>query len=102
MKSLNFSHNWNNKLDCKYFTTLRLSDRFDIGDQVSVCLKRNEISKGEIINKKSIMLEQINDFIAGMDTGYSVDETKDILKKMYKDVDFTQQKIYLYLIKKIA
>ena len=97
---LKFSYNWNNKLDCNYFTTLRLSDRFNIGDKVRIFLKQENKGTGIIIDKKAIMLNQINNFIAGIDTGYTVEETKNILKRMYKNVDWECQDIYLYLIKK--
>ena len=30
MKKINFSYNWNNKLDCHSFTTIRLSSKYMI------------------------------------------------------------------------
>src|SRR3990167_7597026 len=104
-KKLTFSFNWNNKLDCNCFTTLRLSNRFNICDKVEILLKEKFISQGEIIGKKELQsIELINEFIARIDTGYSAHECKQILKTMYKNknIDWEKQKLYLYLVKKIC
>lgn len=100
MEKINFSYNWNNKLDCKYFTTLRLTKKYNINDKIEISLKNKTICKGTIIDKKAFGYNKINNFIAGIDTGYSVQETKDILKRMYKNVDLESKLFYLYLIKK--
>ncbi len=103
MKELKFSYNWNKKLDCKVFTTLRLTNFFDIGDEIDILLNSKKICVGKIIYKKCININQINDWIAYLDTGYDKIECKKILEKMYKNknIDWKTQKIYFYLIKKI-
>ena len=83
MQELRFSDNWNNKLDCNAFTTLRLSDRFNIGDKVNILLKNKPMGQGEIIGKKCFDIKDINDFIGYIDTGYDGAETKKILQRMY-------------------
>jgi len=87
IEQLNFSYNWNKKLDCKMFTTLRLSNRFSVGDKVFVTLKNIEHCNAICRGKKKLFMKDINEFIAGIDTGYSVEECQDILKKMYSTVD---------------
>lgn len=103
MKELNFSYNWNNKLDCKAFTTLRLSDRFKIGDEIEVTLKGIK-REGTffVMEKKYLKLESISNFIAYLDTGYNSAECKKILQRMYskKKVDWNTQIIHFYLIVK--
>jgi len=103
MKEIDFSYNWNNKLDCKAFTSLRLSDRFDVGEQVRVTLHHKKKFFAEVVDKRWILLDEINEYIARIDTGYSAEECKDILRKMYKgrNVDWSKQKIYHYLFKKV-
>ncbi len=103
MKELNFFTNWNQKLDCKAFTTLRLSDRYIVSDKIEIKLKNKPHSYGEIIAKKYFLLKDITEWIAYIDTGYSKTECQDILKKMYKNknINWTTQNIYLYLIRKI-
>ncbi len=96
-----FSANWNNKLQCNYFTTLRLSDRFNVSEKYPVLLKKKQIGTGEIIAKKYLKLSQINDFIAHLDTGYNATKCKEILRTMYKNklIAWNTQQIVLYLIR---
>jgi len=103
MQTLEFSHNWNNKLDCDVFTTLRLSGRFSIGEVITVQL--NKVDKPDpyvILDKKVIYLSKIGEWIARIDTGYSAEECIKILKTMYskKRINWDSQPIYLYLIKR--
>ncbi len=102
MDKLNFSFNWNNKLDCKAFTSLRLSDRFNIGDCIEITLKHEHLYFANIIGKRSFLLEHVTDYIAYIDTGYDAEKCKNILKRMYKKkkIDWFTQTIYFYLIKR--
>ena len=101
---IRFSYNWNNKLDCHSFTTLRLSDKYKIGDVYNILL-RGKIGhyenkgKAKIIDNKSFLLNDINEFIARLDTGYSAEKCKQILTAMYKNknVDWSKQKINFIL-----
>jgi hypothetical protein len=99
MKRIDFSYNWNNKLECKAFTTLRLSDRFNVGDKIEVYLKDKKLGDAAIIDKKLFSLDSINQYVSYLDTGYSVEECQNILKRMYKNIDWKKIKIYFYLIK---
>lgn len=99
MKDLEFSYNWNNKLDCKAFTTLRLSNRFYVGDEIIVKLKSVVKGRAKVIGKRYFGIDEINDYIGYLDTGYSGEETKDILKKMYPEADWRDKRVYFYLIK---
>lgn len=101
MKQLEFSYNWNNKLACDCFTTLRISNRFDVGELVDISLNDRHLSLGTVIAKTAIRMGAINEFIARLDTGYSAAECKEVLRKMYpgalvKDTDI----LYLYLVEK--
>lgn len=98
--TLDFSHNWNRKLDCDYFTTLRISGRFTVGEWVFIYLKSNHLGRGLIVDKKKLTISQLNTFICGLDTGYGVEETKRILATMYKGRINEQSTIYLYLVRR--
>lgn len=102
MQTLSFSTNWNNKLNNDCFTTLRLSGRFSPGEIIEV--QDRGVSKGhyKILDRRRLNnIEQINDWMAFLDTGYPAEETRNIIKKMYKDIkDWSNQPIYYYLIKK--
>lgn len=103
MDIINFSTNWNNKLDCKCFTTLRLKNpkKYQLNKQYLINLKKNPIKKAEIIGIKTIFFKDINEYIAHLDTGYSLEETKNILLKMYPNIKTHTQPFYFILLKTI-
>jgi len=106
METLKFSYNWNNKLECKAFTTIRKSWRYQVGDIVKVELHNKgnlypELAfEAEIIDRRPLRLEHINDWIAQLDTGYSADECRQILQRMYKNDDWSKPLCW-YLLKRI-
>lgn len=111
MEIISFSKNWNNKLNCDCFTTIRLSSLKYIEGHIYECVlvKKNGENvtietKGifKLESKKTIKLNQINNTMARLDTGYDIIETINIFKKMYKDknIDWANQKLdYLLLVK---
>lgn len=99
MKDIAFSTNWNAKLDCNYFTTLRLHGGYSLGYKLRVLLKGKPLKTVEVVGKKALRMGQMNEFICGLDTGYGIEETKSILIKMYPDVDWSSTYLFLYLLK---
>ncbi|MFR9165016.1 MAG: ASCH domain-containing protein [Dysgonomonas sp.] len=103
MDKLDFSYNWNNKLRCRCFTTLRLrnDEKYYKGARFEVSMSGYPKGKAKVVDIKIIKLNQINEWIARLDTGYSARETKDILKKMYKNKPYinwdTQELSYALL-----
>lgn len=85
-KNVRFSTNWNNKLDCKCFTTIRLHNdkKYVVGEIYDIYLNDEYRGPAKLLEKRKLHLQKINEFIARLDTGYSAAETKGILKKMYK------------------
>lgn len=102
MQEINFSFNWNKKLDCKAFTTIRLSGKYNIGEKIEVRLKKALHCYGEIIDKKNFNIEKITDWIAYLDTGYDRTECIKILQTMYKNknINWKMQPVFYYLIKR--
>lgn len=88
-KNIKFSTNWNNKLDCKCFTTIRLNNdkKYRVGEIYDIYLNEKYLGKAELIEKRKIHLQKINNFIAYLDTGYSAAKCKDMLKRMYKNTN---------------
>ena len=101
---INFSQNWNNKLTGRYFTTLRLKDesRFIIGEAYSILLLRHHITFADIVDIKHLFLRDINEYVAGLDSGYSADEFRSMLIKMYKNhnVDWQRRQLSLILLRR--
>jgi hypothetical protein len=102
MKQIKFSQNWNNKLDCNYFTTIRLlSKKYQIGETYEIV--ENEVTKlnATALDVIAIKTDSLNDFICYLDTGYSKDETIAMFQKMYPKVDLKNTYLALVLLKKI-
>lgn len=103
MEKLEFSTNWNNKLDCKCFTTIRiynLSKHFQ-GNQFEVFLQKKFKSKAIVLGTIITKLDQLSDYVCYLDTGYNKEETKAIFKKMFPHIDFKTQKICIILLQRI-
>lgn len=98
--NINFSYNWNNKLNCKAFTTIRLKNvnKYQIGKEYNILLKKQLLKSAIIEDIKTIYFNQINEFIARVDTGYSAEETKNILKKMYSKINLETQPFSFILL----
>lgn len=85
---IKYSTNWNNKLDCDSFTTIRLhSNKYQVGKEYTVNLKGKDLKRVKIVDKKVLLLNDINEFIAQIDTGYSRQKCIDIIKKMYHNLN---------------
>ena len=79
-----------------------MSGRINIGDIVEVQLKKEKHSLTKCVYKKRILVSQINEAMAQMDTGYNRTETINIIKRMYHRVEDIENKaIYFYVLKKI-
>lgn len=102
MLLLPFSYNWNNKLDCKAFTTIRIyNPTVHIpGTKVDPIFKGISKGIGKIMEVKPFHLANLNPYISYLDTGYSVEECKGIILKMYPKVDFNKKQLALILIVK--
>jgi hypothetical protein len=104
MEKLEFSTNWNNKLDCKCFTTIRLFNpaKHFRGNHFEVFLQRKFKSKALVLGITITNLEQLNDYVCYLDTGYNRIDTINLLRKIYPRVDFEKQKICIILLEKIV
>jgi len=108
MEKINFNTNLNNKLAGKYFTTIRLKNthKFHYEETYKIYLKKGKESKflflATLIDMREIKLNDINEFIAGLDTGYSSYECRNMIKTMYKkyDINWDVQLLSFILFKK--
>lgn len=78
-------------------------NKYHIGEIVPIVLNGKTLYQAEIIDKKNFKIDKINNFISYIDTGYSPEETKKILYKMYKNkcIDWKTQLLTFYLLKRI-
>lgn len=106
---IKFQTNSNKKLGCDYFTTLRLANpaKYKTGNVHKVLLMEKGIWRdygtAEITCVRILRIHQLNEFICGLDTGYGIDETKNILYAMYKErvEDLNKAEFNLVLYRKI-
>lgn len=106
MKDLLFSYNWNNKLDNKAFTTIRLKQekKYVIGQECKIILEpkgKEAETKGiaKIVDIKHFKLSSLNNFMSYIDTGYSKEECEKIIRRMYGKCDFEKQELSFILLK---
>jgi hypothetical protein len=96
---IKFSTNWNNKLDCNYFTTLRISDKY-ANKKIILIEFKGKYRVCDLVECRKLNTLLLNDFMCYLDAGYNRDETIKILENMYKFDSNTEVKtIYLYLLK---
>lgn len=102
---LRYNTNWNGKLLNPIHTTLRLwlPAVYFKGAKFDETL--NDVYMGTVIvvDIKRIKLNAINDWIAGLDTGYLADPCKEMIKTMYKAKvsDWDTQELAFMLLKKV-
>ena len=99
---LNFSYNWNNKLSAHAFTTIRLFNpaKYIIGCRYDVKRKGKFLKRVRIQDVRNIKLQDINDYVSYLDTGYSARECRDMIMTMYKNIvkDWSTQLISFILL----
>lgn len=99
MKTLKFTYNWNNKLDCDCYTTIRLSNFYNINDLIFVEMKGRETEQCKIIGKIKTKIDKLTELVSLLDTGYSRMNTIGIIKKMYPGInDWDNTEIFIYTI----
>lgn len=103
MSTINFSYNWNNKLDCSSFTTIRLrnENKYRVGLEYKAWLKQESKGNVKCLDIRHFWLADLNEFVARLDTGYSVEECRQIILRMYPAVDFSKKQLSLILLHKI-
>lgn len=86
-KDLIFHYNWNGKLDCQCFTTLRLynAEKYHKGAIFNIYLNDQLKGQAKVLEVNYFTIDKINEFVAHIDTGYSAKECQDMIRKMYKN-----------------
>lgn len=86
MNKLEFSTNWNKKLNCKCFTTIRLHNpqKYFIGEVYAIILNNKTIGFAKLKDLRQIKISEITNFMSFLDTGYNAATTQDIIKSIYK------------------
>lgn len=101
-KTIKFYKNWNNKLKCQYFTTVRPDwDYYVKGDEYGIMLNGQFQFIGKILSIRRFYLKDLNDYIAYLDAGMDAVDLTAHIKRMYPAKDFTTEKLSFLLIQNI-
>lgn len=99
MNNLKFSHNWNGKLYANtYFTTMRLWNerKYVIGENFEVYLGNEYLGVAQLRAVRRTTRAKLNEFVCGLDTGYAVAPTQQIIGRMYKKKADDPLGLYLF------
>lgn len=94
---LHFSHNWNNKLNCDFYTTFRIhnSFKYHTGAILDIHLNKEFLHTAYIVDVRTFGLEKLNPFITTLDAGLTVEEFIAMLRRFYsKTPQGVEQDIY--------
>jgi hypothetical protein len=94
---IGFTYNWNNKLNCKAFTTIRLRNpsKYILNNTYRIELKGDEIGTAKLVAMHDFYLKDLSETVSLIDTGYSKKEATDIILKMYPETDFAVTRLSL-------
>ena len=100
MDTIKFSTNWNNKLNNKAFTTIRLANcnKYKLNRQYAIILKDKELGTATIKDIKTLSVNHLGLYTCYLDTGYNREETINIIKKMYPNLNFSTALFNLILL----
>ncbi|WP_316828097.1 hypothetical protein [Pedobacter miscanthi] len=98
---INFNENWNGKLLCNCFTTIRLFDvKYELGGIYDIALKDKVSGPAEIVFLKEITLNQITVAMAYTDIGYSPTQAREMIKQFYPSVPDIENAKFIYIVLK--
>ena len=103
MEYISFLTNWNNKLQCQVFSTIRLHNprKYKKGECYNVFLNGLQYPSVECMNVITVTTDKLSDYVCLLDTGYDKKETLAILGKMYPGINMNTQLFDVILLKKI-
>ena len=91
-QSIQFSFNWNNKLNNDCFTTIREHNpnKYAVGKTFDILLKTKDgyntcYAPADVIEIRRIKGKDINEFITRLDMGLSLDDGRRVMHQTYSD-----------------
>lgn len=105
---IRFDRNWNNKLSCECFTTIRLKDPlYRKGNTLKLLLLENGVYRTlgtvRILEAKPLRLHQVNEFLSRLDCGMGIDGFTQMLHGMYREKvkDLHTQDLVMLLLERV-
>lgn len=85
-RTTRFSKNWNNKLDCEFFTTVRYwSNQYRQGDLHDIELNGQYVKTCKVLGLITCKLEEIGPLVTYPDAGLSPEDFREMMRKMYQN-----------------
>jgi hypothetical protein len=86
LEVLEFSGDWNKKLGCQYYTTIRLNNpsKYMVGKQLKVMLSRRLHHIAEVACISELTLGRVSEAMAFIDAGLELPKFKTMFTKMYE------------------
>lgn len=103
MRIFKFSQNWNNKLDCNQFSTIRLrNDLLNVVGDVAMCKYKEKSFKVQVVYISHFPFRKLNDGITRIDMDLPLDKARTVLERMYsnKVKDLNRQEFSFIILKK--
>lgn len=103
MKKLKFIKNWNNKLNCDFFTTIRYWDNISVDDVVEVELEGKYIFSAKCLSKKHFHLDALPEMTCYTDFGANKENFIKFINKMYgqKVPNILNEQFTVYLFERL-
>jgi hypothetical protein len=85
--TITFTYNWNGKLCCKCFTTIRLKNdyKYQVNSSYKIMLNKDDIGTGVIRSIIDFKMSHLTIYMALLDMAYPVEQCKEVLLTMYKN-----------------
>ncbi len=102
MEQIRFSTNWNNKLECLHYSTMRIgSFKYHVGKDYDIVLQKEHLHIAQIKEIRIRMLWEFDDIDFYLDTGYNKEDSIKMFLEMYPKNDFSKDRIFMILLKRL-
>lgn len=100
MKTINFNLNWNGKLYCNCFTTIRPfnEEKFKLNENYQVRLNGLNMGEVELVYKVDFKLSQLKDSMSLLDMGYIAKYGKEIIADLYPEIKNIEEHLFTYMV----
>jgi hypothetical protein len=100
MKTINFNLNWNAKLYCNCFTTIRPfnEEKFQLHENYQIRLNGVDMGEVELVYMVHFKLDQLKDSMSLLDMGYLAKYGKQILADLYPELQNIGEETFTYMV----
>lgn len=100
MKTIKFNLNWNCKLYCNCFSTIRPfnPEKYQLNETYEVLLNGTSLGQAQIVYMKDFPLAKITDAMSLVDIGYSAKYAVEVFADLYPHIENIGEKLFTYII----